>query len=198
MTFEQAIEKLKNTSPLRITVSGDIGAGKSTFSKRLAELIGAERVYIGGLMREEAAKRDMTLDAFNELLEQDETVDREMDALQKQKSKEIARGVFEGRTSWYFVENPDVKLYLKADPLVAAQRIWEDDNAMRDAYDSLESLVQANETRKESEMKRYEAYYDIDVYDPSHYDVVLDTSKIDIDAVFERGVTAIASALDEN
>jgi len=35
MTFQDALEKLKNTSPLRLTVSGDIGSGKSTFMNLL-------------------------------------------------------------------------------------------------------------------------------------------------------------------
>ena len=63
-------------------------------------------------MREEAARRGVTLQDFQELLEVDDKVDREVDALQLEKSKETERGVFEGRVAWHFNTNPDVKLFL--------------------------------------------------------------------------------------
>lgn len=195
MNFAEAIAYLKNTSPLRITISGDIGAGKSTFAKHLSEKLGIPRVYIGQLMREEAARRHLTLDAFNALLETDDTIDRYMDDLQKEKSRQIERGIFEGRTSWHFVENPDVRVFLAVNPHTAAQRIWEDNNALRDTYDSIDALAEANEQRKASENARYQAYYGIDAYNPKNFDIIVDTTSLNISHVFEQGVTKIADTL---
>ena len=42
MTFDEALAKLKNASPLRITVSGDIGSGKSTFTKDITSVLTAK------------------------------------------------------------------------------------------------------------------------------------------------------------
>ncbi len=195
MTFDEALSKIKNTSPLRITVSGDIGAGKSTFAKHLAEDLDLPRIYIGGLMREEAAKRNMTLDEFNTLLEQDDQVDRDMDALQHEKSKEILRGIFEGRTAWHFVHEPTVRVFLAANDEVAANRIWSDNNDMRDQYESKEQLMDANKQRKASEQKRYHDYYGIDAYDQNNFDVHIDTSDLDIDEVYEQAVISIAQVI---
>ncbi len=195
MTFDEAIAKLNNTSPLRITVSGDIGSGKSTFAKQLAEKLEIPRNYVGQMMRDEAAAKGLSLDDFNKLLNEDDEVDRRLDELQREKSIHTERGIFEGRTAWYFVENPDVKVFLAVDPQAAAQRIWKDKNDNRDKYGSVEELVQANTERKASEEKRYQGYYNINVYDLENFDVVTDTSDLTIDEVFEQTVIAIARHL---
>ena len=198
MTYEQAIAFLKTKTPLRISVGGDIGSGKSTFSKHLAEVLDAPRIYIGQFMREEAKSRDLTLDAFNELLEQDDEIDRLMDQKTHEASKKEERGVFEGRVAWHFVEAPDAKVYLSVDAKVAAERIWaEKDNDLRDSYGSVEELVKANKERKQNEETRYHTYYDMSAYDKKNYDVVMDTTESSIQQVFEETVIAIATFIQE-
>lgn len=197
MNFPECLAFLKQQNPLRITVSGDIGAGKSTFAKHLAEELNIPRIYIGQLMREEAARRNLTLDAFNALLQEDDTIDRQMDELQERKAHEIARGVFEGRTSWYFVKNADVRVFFTVDPHAAAARIWEDTSSLRDTYANKEALAQANIARKQNETDRFTTYYNLNVYDPANFDLVIDTTKHDIQGVFELGVCQIAEFLSK-
>ncbi|MBU4315223.1 cytidylate kinase family protein [Patescibacteria group bacterium] len=192
MDYQEALEKLKHTSPLKITVSGDIGAGKSTFAKHLAEILDIPRIYMGQFMREEAAKRKITLDALGKLFEKDPELDRQLDELQSERSRYVQRGVFEGRTSWHFVENPTVKIFLSVDPQIATERIWQDRSDKRDQYSTIEALHKANQKRKESEIYRYKTYYGIDVYDTNNYDLVIDTTDLDIDQVFEQAVIKIA------
>ena len=192
MTFEQALLQLQAADPLRVTVSGDIGSGKSTFAKHLAEALEIPRISVGQLMREEAARRNMTLDDFGALLETDEEVDKAMDTMQTAKSKEITRGVFEGRMAWHFVESPKVRVFLSCDPDEAAQRIWNDHNGMRDTYASIEELRAANETRKASEETRYQTYYSLSAYDLNNFDVVVNTTNLSKDEVFEETVIKIA------
>jgi predicted cytidylate kinase len=195
MTYQEALDFLKRKDPLRITVSGDIGAGKSTFAKHLATEIGVPRIYIGQLMREEAAKRNLTLDEFNAQLEQDDEIDRYMDSLQTDKSKEVDRGVFEGRVSWYFVENPDAKLFFTVNQNLAAERIFADKNDLRDQYASVEELATANKQRKQSEETRYKNYYGISAYNPENFDLIIDTTKMNIQEVFEHTVIRLAEFL---
>jgi len=195
MTYTEALKILKDTSPLRITVSGDIGSGKSTFAKHLAQELNIPRVYAGGLFREKAKELNMTLDALQTRLEEDDALDREIDELQRMKAREHERIVSEGRTAWYFVENPDVRVFLAVDPHAAAQRIWKDTNDNRDKYRSIDELAQANITRKASEETRYHRYYGISAYDPKNFDVVIDTSELGIQEVFEKTVIEMAKAL---
>jgi CMP/dCMP kinase len=196
MTFDEALNYLKSLDELQITLSGDIGSGKSTFGKHLAEDLGIERIYIGALMREEAARQGITLEELNTSMQADETIDKQMDALQKERSMSMKKGLFEGRTSWYFVDRPTVRIFLKVDPSAGATRVWGDsDNKARDTYDSLEDVVRANTKRKASEVERFAAYYDIDVYNETNFDVIIDTSTINIEEVYEQGVIAIAEFL---
>lgn len=195
MTYDQALEKLKRAPRLIITVSGDIGAGKSTFAKHLAEVLDIPRVYVGQFTREEAAKRGITLDELSKLQETDDTLDRHFDEMQRERSRLVKKGVFEGRTARYFVENPTVTVYLSVDPHIATDRIWQDRSDKRDKYGTKETLQEANEMRKQSEIKRYETYYGIDVYDQSKYDVVIDTTTLDIDEAFQTGVIEIAKQI---
>lgn len=194
-SLENALETLRSTSPLRITVSGTIGAGKSTFAKRLASDLDIPRIYMGQFMREEAARRDMTLDAFNELLATDDQVDRDLDAMQVQKGRELSRAIFEGRTSWHFIEQADVKVFFDVSEQASAERIFEDKNALRDRYNSVEEIIEANRTRKANEIKRYEGYYGIDVYDLSQFDVVVDTTNLGLDEVYAEAVKKITAFL---
>lgn len=199
MNYQAAINLLKNTTPLRLTVSGDIGAGKSSFSKRLAADLDIPRIYIGGLMREEATRRGISLDELNVILETDDQLDRALDALQKDKARETERGVFEGRLAWHFVENPDVTVFLSVDPLVAAERIWNDTkNQNRDKYESKEDLRDANIARKTSEEARYKKYYDISAYDEKNFDIYLDTTGMNLEEEYQAAVIALAEHIKAN
>lgn len=197
MSFEEAFDFLRNRTPLRITVSGDIGAGKSTFAKHLASDLDIPRIYIGQLMREEAAKRGLTLDEFNAKLEEDDEIDRYMDALQTNKSKEYERGIFEGRVSWYFVESPDAKLFFTVNQHLAAERIFADKSDLRDTYGSVDELAKANEERKQSEETRYQNYYGISAYNPENFDLVIDTTEMNIQEVYEHTVICLAEFLQK-
>ncbi len=198
MTFEEAIKFLKEQPELKITISGDIGSGKSTFAKKLADELSIPRTYIGQIMRELAAERGVTLDQLSRTFEDDDSFDRELDKIQTERSKETNKGIFEGRVAWYFVENPQVKIFLKVDPLVAAERLWQDkNNPLRDTYNSIDEILVADEARKQSEEARYQKFYGISAYDLSNFDLVIDTSDLSIEEVFETAVIKIAEFLQK-
>ena len=47
-----------------ITIGGNVGAGKTTLASKLAEALGYEDLSMGGLFREIAAERGMTIEEF--------------------------------------------------------------------------------------------------------------------------------------
>ncbi len=193
MTFQDAVKFLKSQNTLRITVSGDIGSGKSTFSKKLAQKLEIKRISVGEMIREEATNRNMTLLEFSELQIKDDTIDKALDAKQTEISKKLKKGVFEGRTAWHFVYEPTVTIFLAIDPKQGALRILEDSNINRDKFSSLDDVISKNKTRKQSEITRYQNYYNIDVYDLDNYDIVIDTTSISIEKVFEKAMIAISN-----
>ena len=63
----------------RITIAGDIGSGKSTIAKRLAELARVEPLSTGGIQRQLAQARGLSVLELNKLAEQDPSIDKEID-----------------------------------------------------------------------------------------------------------------------
>jgi len=172
-----------------ISLSGAHGSGKSTIAQMLADKLGWPRYYIGGLRREAAKKRGLTLAEYNALGEKDEATDREVDEYQKELGRASDNFVIEGRTSWYFIPQ-SLKIYLDVSQEEGYKRIFghlqqkndrnEDKNLL-----SPEDVKKSSEARMESDRRRYQKYYGIDVHDLSHYDFYLDTTKLTPAEVFQ-------------
>ena len=67
-----------------ISLSGAGGAGKSTMAKKLANVLGWPHYYMGGLRREAAAKKGITLAEYNKLGEMNPLTDQEVDLFQQE------------------------------------------------------------------------------------------------------------------
>ena len=65
-------------APLTVTVGGMAGTGTSTLCRLLTDLLALPYVYTGGLFREEAARRGLSLAELNELSQEDPGVDRDI------------------------------------------------------------------------------------------------------------------------
>ena len=173
-----------------ISLSGAPGSGKSTIASILADKLGWPRYYIGGLRREAAKKRGLTLEEYNKLGESDPNTDFEVDEkYQVELAKRENNFIIEGRTSWYFIPQ-SLKIYLDVDLEVGAKRIFanlkekNDRNEARN-LDSWEAVLESNKKRLASDRLRYNKYYQIDVYNPQNYDFYLDTTNLDQERVFQ-------------
>ena len=136
-------------------------------------------------MREIAAERGMSILELSRLAEQDESIDRQIDARSAELARRSRNFVIDARLGWYFI--PDsVKVFLDVRPEVAARRIYEARRGTERENVDLEATRKAIEARTESEAARYRDYYGIDYTDHSQYDLVIDTSEMTIDEVVER------------
>lgn len=180
-----------------ISISGSHGSGKSTIAKMLAEKLNWPRYYMGGLRREAAQKRGMTLAEYNKLGESDPSTDLEVDNYQEELGKTKDNFIIEGRTSWHFI--PDsLKIYIKASFETGAERIFKqlqkENNRNEDHnLNSIEAVLKSLEERYKSDQLRYKKYFNIDVYDLKNYDFVIDTDKLTIEEVFEKVFTFVAN-----
>jgi len=173
-----------------ISFSGAQGSGKSTIAKKLAEKLGFPRYYIGGLRREAAKKRGLTLSEYNKLGENDPKTDFEVDEYQKKLGEEQDNFIIEGRTSWYFIPH-STKIYLDVTPEVGAKRIFSSLQKKDDRNEDInlktwKDVLRSNQKRQESDRKRYKKYYDINVNDLSHYDFYLDTTNLTPEEVLAK------------
>ncbi|MGI6347634.1 MAG: (d)CMP kinase [Patescibacteria group bacterium] len=183
-----------------ISISGFPGSGKSTIAKLLAEKLKWPRYYMGGLRREAAKKRGLTLAEYNKLGESDPSTDLEVDNYQKKLGEEKDNFIIEGRTSWHFIPH-SIKIYLDVNKKAAAKRIFshlqEENNRNEDHnLKTLEDVEKSIEERYLSDKKRYEQYFNIDVYDKNNYDFYLDTTNFNIQEVFNQVFDFISTKID--
>jgi len=184
-----------------ITISGTPGSGKSTVAKLLVEKISAERIYVGGIRRALARKKGMSLEQLNEYAqthpETDIDVDQKAAAEARLLEKQGKIVVVEGRTQFHFLPK-SVKIYIKVDPVVGAQRIWKDLHSAATRQErnegnlrSLEETKQRTREREEEDARRYKKYYGIDHRDESQYDLVLDSTRQSAEEIAEKIVVFV-------
>jgi len=182
-----------------VSISGAEGAGKSTIAKMLAAKLGWPRYYIGGIRREKARERGLTLAEYNKLGETDPSTDLEVDEYQKNLGETQDNFIIEGRTSWHFIPQ-SFKIFLDVSFAEGAKRIFgalqksdernEGKNLQSEA-DVLKSII----ARRACDKTRYAKYFNIDVYDLNNYDFVINTGDLSIDEVFAKVCEAVENKL---
>ena len=156
---------------MRVTISGLPGSGTTTVARLLAKELGLELISAGEMFRGIAKEKSLQLEQFNELAENSDDFDRWIDAKQGKEAMKHENVIVEGRLSGFFVTTADLKIWLKAPIEVRARRV-----AGREGI-AYEEALAAMKSREQSEHKRYEQYYDINLDDLSIYDLVIDSSR---------------------
>jgi len=171
-----------------ITVSGPAGSGKTTFAEALADELDYEYVSGGDIFRSMAAERDMSVVAFNELAEENDQVDRDLDRRLREIASERDDLVLESRLAgWMAGDHADLKFWLDAPRSVRFERVADREDK------SVTTARQETTDRAESEARRYEAYYSIDIEDRSIYDLVINTARWSPAAELDIAIAAVDS-----
>ena len=174
-----------------ITICGVLGSGKSTAAKRVAAALGYAHFSGGDFMRQMAEKRGISLLELSTLAENDSTVDREIDRMQKEFMDTHADFVIDSRLGWYWAED-SFKVFLSLDLDTSAERVLKDLEEKKAGRateatatpQTLDDIKKRLSERLASERARYGQYYGIaDHFDPSHFDLVIDTKVNDIPTV---------------
>jgi len=185
-----------------ITISGAHGSGKSTVAQMLADKLSWPRYYIGGIRREAAKKKGMTLAEYNALGEVDPSTDKEVDEYQKQLGLSSDNFIIEGRTSWHFIPH-SFKLYLDVSEEEGYKRIFHHLQQKNDRNEdkkltSPEDVKLSLQARLNSDRLRYQKYYGVDVNDKAHYDYYLDTTGLTPEEVFQKVYQIVIEAREKS
>ena len=166
-----------------ISITGDLGGGKSTVSKLLCERLNYEYIYTGKIQRAIAQKYNMTTLELNKYAETHSEIDEEIDATFKSLNDSTDL-IVDSRLAWFFIPK-SFKVYLKTDVIVSAHRIANDNQRKNEEYSSKEEAIDKIIARKTSENKRYMDLYGADCNDLSNFNLIIDTSFITPEKVVE-------------
>ncbi|PSQ00374.1 cytidylate kinase [Halobacteriales archaeon QS_4_69_31] len=173
-----------------LTVSGPAGSGKTTFAEALANELDYEYVSGGDIFRSLADERGLSLVEFNKLAERDDQVDRDLDRRLRETARERDGVVLESRLAgWMAGDYADLKFWLDAPTEVRLARVAEREDT------TVEAHRQRFHERAESEARRYEEYYNIDIEDRTIYDMVINTARWNPGTVVDVALAA-AEAYD--
>jgi len=172
----------------KITLTGDLGSGKSTVSRLLCEHTGFEYISTGKVQRQLAQALGLDTLEMNRRADTDPSIDEKIDGIFVALGHDPKGYVIDSRMAWFFL--PDsFKVFLKTDVHVAVQRILNDPDRNSEQYKTIEEAVQKIIARKDSENARFLAKYGADCSDLNNFDLVIDTAErsqaVVADLIFE-------------
>lgn len=162
---------------MHITLTGNLGSGKSTIAKIMAEKYGYTIYSTGKIQRELAEERGLTVLEMNKLMQQDHSFDNIIDEKVTQLSKESDKDLFfDSRLAWHFAENA-FKVFLTVSIDEAARRVFNDDKRGDvETYASQDEAKVNLIERAHTEDVRYKEIYGLDYFNLNNYDLVLDST----------------------
>ncbi len=172
-----------------MTISGDLGSGKSVLTTALVERWQAERYSTGLVQRQLAESMGITTLELNKRAETDKSIDDLIDGVFRSLAQTPVNLVVDSRMAFHFLPQ-SFRIKLEVNPRVAALRVKGDTSRVGEGqYNSLEEIEAALVARKSSERERFIRYYNADIDDQAGFVLVINTT-----SVLTGPVNAVANA----
>ena len=172
-----------------ISITGDLGSGKSSVARIICDKQPYEYFSTGALQRKLAAEKGMNTLDMNKMSEASIDVDKYIDDFLRNIEADKSGSktyILDSRLAWHFVPS-SFKVYLTVRPEIAAERVMNDHKRTGEPTTaSLQETIDSLRERQESEIRRYRKFYDIDYRELSNYDLVVDTSCLTPEQVADR------------
>ncbi len=163
---------------MHITLTGNLGSGKSTVSKILKEKCGYEIYSTGSAQRKIAEELGIDVIKMNDLMNKDEKYDKMIDETtakfsRENKDKDI---IFDSRLAWNFVDE-SFKVFLSVNIDEAARRVYSDAKRGEvESYGSIDECKAKLIERAGKEDRRYQEKYNVHYFDFNNYNLVIDST----------------------
>lgn len=168
-----------------IRISGYPGSGKTTLSKHLSEFLGYGYHYTGGIFRDMAKEKSLSIEEFYKYISADPAAEKSVDDRQAEIMQTEDNILVEGRIA-PFQKSPfqTINILLTVSPEEGARRqLLRSENAHR----SLGEMLSETEERLKNEREHYRTLYGIpNHFDEKKFDIVVDTTNLKPDDVFKE------------
>lgn len=165
---------------MHITITGNLGSGKSTIGRVLSEKYNFEVYSTGKVQRELAYQMNLSTLELNQLMMSDRKYDHMIDDETARISRENRNKniIFDSRLAWHFVEH-SFKVFVSVNLDVAARRIMNDQRGTVEKYSSVEEAKALLAERAKTESIRYKDIYNLNYMDFNNYDLIIDGTYCD-------------------
>lgn len=160
-----------------ISITGRLGSGKSTVCNILKDRYGFEIFSTGTINREYARRLGITTLELNKRLNDDPSLDHEIDGTVTKLSEERKddKLIFDSRMAWHFAKDT-FKIFLTIDAMEAAKRVMLNQRGAEEHYDTVEEACEKLVERSRVERDRFVDIYGVDYYDYNNFNIIVDTT----------------------
>jgi CMP/dCMP kinase len=165
---------------MHISITGDLGSGKSTVAKEICRVLGFKYLSTGQIQRQLALERGMNTLEFNKFTDNNKEIDEYIDQKLKDINNQTETHVLDSRLGWHFVKQ-SFKIYLMAVEEVAASRVLLDGKRIGEPVSvDIKAKMKEQQERRKSETERFEKNYGIKQSIFKDFDAIIDASSATI------------------
>jgi CMP/dCMP kinase len=161
----------------KISITGELGSGKSTIAKILAEEFSIQYLSTGAIQRTIATRYGMTTLELNNYADTHKEIDDEIDNVLRELNTSDKSFVMDSRLAWFFIPT-SLKIFFTIDIEVAAKRVLNDSARINEAYTSVNEAIANIQARKKSENERFLKIYNADCANHKNFDLHINTTDL--------------------
>ncbi len=162
-----------------IAVGGPHGSGKSSVAKRLAKELSMTYISAGGVFRQIAKERGISMKEMSEKVLEEPDIDIQIDDRTKKLGSEENTIVDAQLAAHFTPKDAILKICIDASFEVRCERIASRENM------SIDQSHLETKTREKSERKRFLDLYGIDIDDLSVFDVVINNNRLNEEETYQ-------------
>jgi len=160
-----------------ITMWWKAWSGKWTVSKLLAKELGYQIVSIGDMKRKLAAEMWINIIEFNKMWDDPKkSAEFDLKYEEYQKSLKLSDDIILDSRLGFYAQPHAFKILLDVDEEVAWERIFKAERDT-DKHATKKHAINEVKERNSSDEARYQKLYNVDLWNPNNYNLVIDTSE---------------------
>lgn len=160
-----------------ITIWWKAWSGKWTVSKLLSKELWYEIVSIGDMKRKLAAEMWINIIEFNKMWDDPEkSAEFDLKYEEYQQNLKLSDNIILDSRLWFYAQPHAFKILLDVDEEIAWERIFKAERDT-DKHATKKHAVKEVKDRNSSDEERYKKLYNVDLWNPNNYNLVIDTSE---------------------